>query len=137
MPKPMSPDDPVTDAQLVAFLSDSLPPERLTAIEQRLRSDAALQQRLHSVVEAGSRGVHSLAAIWQRHRVSCPDRQRLGSYLLGALEREEFEYITFHLETIGCVYCNASVADLRAARQQGDAAAVKRRRDRFYESRGH
>ena len=133
----MPPDEPITDATLAAFLSDSLPPERLTAVEQRLRDDEGLRLRLREIVEAGARGEHSIAAIWQRHRVSCPQRQRLGSYLLGALDREEFEYITFHLETIGCVYCNASVADLRAARQQGDATAVQRRRDRFYESRGH
>jgi hypothetical protein len=134
----MPPDEPITDAMLAAFLSDSLPPERLTAIEQRLRGDEPLRLRLRAIVEAGARGEHSIAAIWQRHRVSCPERQRLGSYLLGALDREEFEYIAFHLEVIGCVYCNASVADLRAARQQqSDAAAVQRRRDRFYESRGH
>ena len=133
----MPADEPITDATLAAFLSDSLPPERLTAIEQRLRGDEDLRRRLRGLVEADTRGEHSISAIWQRHRVSCPERQRLGSYLLGALDREEFEYIAFHLEVIGCVYCNASVADLRAARQQQTDAAVQRRRNRFYESRGH
>jgi zinc protease len=57
----------------------------------------------------------------------------LGSYLLGVLEEDYLEYIRFHLDTIGCAYCQANLIDLQA--QQEDAPTVsKKRRQRFFQS---
>ena len=46
------------------------------------------------------------------------------------------EYIRFHLETIGCRYCQANLADLAAA-SQPDEAPVQRRRRYFQTSAGY
>ncbi len=88
-------------------------------------------------------GTHSLGEIWRRCRLSCASREQLGSHLLGILPDEESSYITFHIETIGCRYCQANLADLKA--QQSAAAANRahsektsqRRKKYFQSSAGH
>src|SRR6185295_302364 len=98
-----------SNTELEAFLDEALPPERMAKIEEALRASADLQQRVTAINGRRDAGVHSLGEIWRRHRLSCPSRQQLGSYLLGVLSAEEADYIKFHIETIGCRYCTASV----------------------------
>src|SRR3954464_15632635 len=98
-----------SNAELESFLDESLPVERMAAIEEALRNSDDLQKRLAAINGRRDAGVHSLGEIWRRHRLSCPSRQQLGSYLLKVLPREEADYIKFHIESIGCRYCAASV----------------------------
>jgi hypothetical protein len=78
-------------------------------------------------------GVHSLGEIWRRHRISCPSRGQLGSYLLDALPEELADYIRFHIELVGCRYCRANLTDLR--QQQAELPeVVQTRRRRFFQS---
>jgi hypothetical protein len=70
--------------------------------------------------------------IWQRLRLSCPTRAELGSYLLGALPDEEWDYFDFHLQTVGCRYCAANLEDLReTSHSAGDS---QQRRQRVFQS---
>ncbi len=121
-----------SDTELDAYLDESLAPELLAAIEQSLREDEALRQRLARVIGRRDQGVHDVGSIWRRHRLSCPTREQLGSYLLDVLDEAHADYITFHLETIGCRYCQASLDDLKQ-REAAASAAVERRR-RYFES---
>jgi hypothetical protein len=77
--------------------------------------------------------VHSLGEVWRRHRLSCPPRQQLGSYLLESLDADLAAYIRFHLEVIGCRYCQANLADL-ANRQEEAREAVETRRRKIFDS---
>ena len=74
-----------SNSDLEAYLDESLPVERMTAIEDALRQNSALQKRLTAINGRRDAGVHSLGEIWRRHRLSCPTREQLGSYLLGVL----------------------------------------------------
>src|SRR5918994_236351 len=112
----------ISDAELERFLDEALPPERMAALEAALRDDDALQKRLAAAVGRRDAGVHSLAAVWRRHRLSCPTREQLGSHLLGVLEPGLADYVKFHLETVACRYCLASVEDLRCQHAAADAA---------------
>ncbi len=123
-----------TTAELEAFLDESLPVERMAAIEQALRGSEALQERVTEINGRRDAGVHSLGEIWRRHRLSCPTRDQLGSYLLGVLPNDQGDYVTFHLETIGCRYCMASLADLRRAQSAAEAQGAVRRRQRYFQS---
>ena len=123
-----------TTAELEAFLDESLPVERMAAIEQALRGSDALQQRLTEINGRRDAGVHSLGEIWRRHRLSCPTRDELGSFLLGVLPGAHVEYVTFHLETIGCRYCAASLEDLRRAQSAAETEGAVRRRQRYFQS---
>jgi hypothetical protein len=121
-------------SELEAYLDEALPVERMTAIEEALRHDSTLQQRLTAINGRRDAGVHSLGEIWRRHRLSCPSREQLGSYLLDVLPRTTADYTKFHLETIGCRYCQASLADLKAQQTVADAEVAERRRQKYFQS---
>jgi hypothetical protein len=122
-----------TQHELEAFLDESLAPEEMARIEMALRSQPALARMLASISARRDNGVHTLGEIWRRGNVSCPPREQLGSYLLGVLGTELANYVRFHIETIGCRYCQANLHDL--SRQQDEAAdSSARRRKRYFQS---
>jgi len=128
-----------TDPELEAFLDEGLPPERMSALEEALRSDPALRERAARIIARRNSGAHSVAEIWRTARISCATRAEWGQYLLGVLDPGHADYLRFHLETIGCRYCAANVADLQAqqqanAEQQQALAVTQQRRKKYYAS---
>jgi hypothetical protein len=123
-----------SNSELEAYLDELLPIEQMAAIEDALRQSEALQKRVTAINGRRDAGVHSLGEIWRRHRLSCPPRDQLGSYLLGVLPRETADYVKFHLETIGCRYCCANIADLEAQQTAAEAEVAERRRRKYFQS---
>ena len=123
----------ITREQLHAYLDDALSETESARVERALRDSEALQGRLRLVMQERDRGEHSLGAIWRREHLSCPTREQLGSYLLDVLDEELLAYVRFHLETVGCPYCVANLADLKAL-QQEPADRARQRRQRIFES---
>ena len=121
-----------TAAELAAFLDEALPAARSAELEHQLRTDTELRGRLIEVRGRETAGLHTIGAIWRRNRLSCPSRSELGQYVLGALDSAPRDYIRFHLEEIGCRYCQANLADLQAAAQTDDQPA--RRRQRYFQT---
>ena len=121
---------PYTLSELEAYLDEALPVERMTALEEAARSDAAVRERLAGINARRNAGVHTLGEIWRQQRLSCPTRAELGSLLLNVLPDEHAAYLRFHLETVGCRYCQANLADLE--RQQSEQAENSHRRRRKY-----
>lgn len=127
----------IRQPDLEAYLDEALPPEEMARIELALRNDPELLRQLASINSRRDAGVHSLGEIWRRHRLSCPTRQQWGSYLLGALSEEAEDYFVFHLETIGCRYCQANVTDLQKQQAEAHAEVETRRRKYFQSSAGY
>jgi hypothetical protein len=131
------------ESDLEAFLDEALPAEEMARIEKALRKEPALVRRMAAINGRRDAGVHSVGAIWRRHRLSCPTREQLGNFLLGILPQEVADYVRFHLETVGCRLCQANQSDL--ARQQAatnlrsvpEAAVQSRRRKYFQSSAGY
>lgn len=123
----------VTRELLAAYLDDALGAAETAEVERALRLDPALAQQLRHMMQEQDRGEHSLGAIWRRHRLTCPGREQLGSFLLGVLEPDHASYIEFHLQTIGCAFCTANLDDLKA-QQKAAPPEVNRRRTRFFDS---
>lgn len=122
-----------SQAELEAFLDEGLTAEEMSAIEQALRADKEMSAQLAIIVQRRGGGMHSIGDIWRTNRISCPSREQLGSFLLGVLEEEIENYVTFHVQTVGCRACQASLDDLR--QQQADAAEVREtRRRRYFQS---
>jgi hypothetical protein len=115
---------PITREVLRDYLNDALPDNELANVERALRDSAELRDLLREVLEQQDRGEHTAGAIWRRERVSCPTRDQLGGYLLGAGDPELLEYIRFHLEEIGCPYCQANLDDLKKL-QDGETGDKK------------
>lgn len=53
-----------------------------------------------------------LTRLWEELRPSCPKRTTLGKAVLGTLDPAWSQYIAFHLEKLGCRFCQANMADL-------------------------
>lgn len=126
-----------SDQQLQAYLDEALASSLMAAIEKELRSDEALRNRLLNIAATREAGVHGLGEIWRRNRVSCPNRQQLGSYLLGAMDASNADYIRFHVETVQCRFCLANLEDLQRQNQESQTAAQTRRRKYFQTSAGY
>lgn len=127
----------INDTDLEAYLDEALPPEEMARIETAARGDTELLARLVAINSRRDAGSHTLAEIWRRHRLSCPTRAELGSYLLDVLPATEAEYMKFHLTEVGCRYCTANWNDL--VNQQAEAAesAATRRKKYFQSSAGY
>jgi RNA polymerase sigma factor (sigma-70 family) len=68
-----------------------------------------------------------LTETWELHRLSCPKRSTLGAFLLETLEAEWFDYVDFHLATIGCRFCRASFKDLQEQRDNHQQDGFRQR----------
>jgi hypothetical protein len=123
----------ITRELLASYLDDSLGDSETAQVEQALRQSDVLRRQLRALMLERDRGEHSIGAIWRRRRLTCPTREQLGSYLLGVLDVDFQDYIDFHLQTVGCAFCQANLADLKAL-QEEPAPKVQQRRRRFFES---
>jgi hypothetical protein len=123
-------------SDLEAYLDEALPAADMARIEQALRDKPDLLAQLAAITSRRDSGVHGLGAIWRRHRLSCPTREQLGGHLLGTLDEGHDAYIEFHLEVVGCRYCQANKADLQAQQAHQQAATDQRRRRFFQTSAG-
>ncbi len=119
------------DTTLLAYIEESLPSDLMARIEAALRNNEALRQQLGQVIGRRDSGVHTVGDIWRRHRLSCPSREDLGSYLLGAMMDDQADYIKFHLEKIGCRYCQSNLDDLSESQHRD---AVVARRKKYFQS---
>lgn len=57
----------------------------------------------------------TVAHLWRVERISCPHRDLLRAYREGSLAPEEADYLRFHLENVGCPFCQANLEDLALA----------------------
>jgi hypothetical protein len=121
-----------TQAELEAYLDEALTPTEMAEIEAQVRQRDDLMQRLQAILNRRDAGLHSLGEIWRRHRISCLDRETLGSYLLGVLAPEHADYVRFHLQQIGCRLCQANVDDLR--QRQLQLTDSRQRQRRYFQS---
>lgn len=126
----------ITREQLHAYLDDALGEAETARVEQALRQDEALRRHLQKAMQERDRGEHTLGAVWRRERLTCPSRETLGSYLLQVLDDAEQDYLAFHLETIGCPFCVANLADLESQKKEPAPQAKERRRRIFQSSAG-
>jgi hypothetical protein len=109
----------------------------MAAIEAELRKKPDLLKQLSAINARRDAGVHSVGEIWRRHRLSCPTREDLGSYLLGVLDKEHADYIEFHVKTVGCRLCQANMEDLERQQKETTEAAKTRRTKYFQSTAGH
>ncbi len=122
-----------TDAELEAFLDESLDPVRAAEIEMAVRQDRDLVRRMARINGRRDAGMHTLGEIWRRNQIGVPSTEDLGKYLLGILEPEYLDYIQFRLEVLRCPYTLAALADLKQQQAESKTDVATRRR-KFYNS---
>ncbi len=122
-----------TEADLLAYLDEALPPQQAAEVERAIRESTALRQRLCALLERRDQGGHTLGEIWRRRQLSCIGRSDLAQYLLGQLSPAERDYVEFHTGVIHCPVCEANLEDLRQL-SQVPAEGQSQRRRKFFES---
>ena len=122
--------DEFNSADLEAYLDEALPPDEMAVIEDALRKDPEMGHKLVAIHGRRDAGVHTLGEIWRRHRLTCPSREKLTLYLDGKLDKDETNYIKFHLEQVHCRLCVASFEDIKISRQD-DETEIESREKRF------
>lgn len=121
-----------TDEELLAYTDECLSAERCVAVEQALRGDQTLVERLSNLLSDRDHGEHSLGQLWRRDRLSCPSRSVWAAFVDGRLGDGLNQYLHFHIETIGCRVCAANLDDLK----QHIAGSEHRTRKIFESSAG-
>ena len=121
-----------TDAELEAYLDESLDSARSTEIEQTVRNDSALLKRLSQINGRRDAGMHTLGEIWRRHQIGVPSPDEMRDHLQGKLSAEESDYIDFRIEHLKCPFTIALERDIQAQAVEGDQSS-QNRRDKFYE----
>lgn len=129
-------DSQISDQELLCYLDEMLNAEQMASVEKQLRASENLRNRTAGLASRRDSGVHSVGEIWRQHRLSCPSRSQLGSFLLGTLDSEMAEYLDFHIRTVGCRICSANLADLEQSRE-ASAQTANRRRKFFQSSAGY
>ncbi len=127
---------PITREVLASYIDDALSERQTAEVEQQLRQSEALRTKVRQLLQERDRGEHSVGAIWRRHRLSCPGREQLGSYLLGVLDAPAHDYVEFHLKTVGCAFCQANLSDLQDQQREAAQQVQRRRRRYFHTSAG-
>lgn len=128
---------PLRPSELEAYLDEALPPAEMARIEHALRKKPDYVDELAAINARRNAGMHTLGEIWRRHRLSCPSRGQLGSYLLGILPDDEAAHVKFHVETVGCRLCSANLDDLRRQQAEAPQETQIRRRKYFESSAGY
>ena len=121
--------------QLIGYLQEALAPEDMARIEEHLRSSSEWRRALASMRDQVDLGEHSVATIWRRHRLTCPSREKLGTFLMRGLIPDEEDYIKFHVEVVKCRWCAANLEDIKSQEAARDASAEpSNRRRRFFQT---
>jgi RNA polymerase sigma factor (sigma-70 family) len=78
---------------------------------KRIRAHVAASEALKDMSISYSEDL--LTDIWEARRLSCPNRGTLDAFLRETLSPDWFDYVDFHLTTMGCHFCRASFKDLQ------------------------
>jgi hypothetical protein len=125
---------PFTQSELEAYLDEALDVERMTQIEQALRSEPELLEQLSRINARRDSGVHTVGEIWRRHQIGVPTEQDLGNYIMKVLPDDHMNYIRFRLETLKCRYTIALFEAMQTRQQEQQQAEAAARRHKYFQS---
>ncbi len=123
-----------TNAELEAYLDESLEAVRSAEIESRLRDDEELLRRLSEINGRREAGMHTLGEVWRRNQLGVPTVEQMGNFLLGVLPEGEADYIQFRLGTLKCPFTIALKSDLESRNKASAAEQSTARRSKIYNS---
>ena len=75
-----------------------------------------------------------LSELWFRDHISCPHGSVLASFRDNKLEPDAFEYVKFHVEELGCPYCQSRLEQGILEDSAEGRASMRLSRDRVGEA---
>ena len=79
---------------------------------ERLRTQVAQSSGQPNAAADETLLLPDLQSIWVDLRPSCPKRTTLGKYVLEILPDDWTRFVRFHVEALGCVFCQANLDEL-------------------------
>ena len=125
-----------TNAELEAYLDESLASEKAGELERRLRDDEDLLRRLSEINGRREAGMHTLGEVWRRNQLGVPTAEQMGKFLLGVLPDGESDYIRFRIEELECPFTTALRDDLQSQNKGADEQSTARRSKIYKSSAG-
>ena len=128
----------ISDEELLAYADELLETELSAQIETLLRNEQPARERLRNLLEQRDQGNLGLGDVWRHARLSCPQRSELGLFLMNALEQDYQDYISFHLNEVGCSYCQATLEEMQSSTtvDSNEQSTTQRREQLFASSAG-
>ncbi len=126
--------DTFTDAELEAYIDESLDPQRAAELETHLKTNPKLIDKLAYINGRRDAGVHTLGEIWRRHQIGVPSRDILRDYLADRLPPGARDYVQFRIEILKCRFTVAHLADLRRQQSSENQPDANQRRSKIFES---
>ena len=99
--------------------------KQVALVKHRLVKRLADDLGTHSGVDIADESM--LSRLWEEHRPSCPKRSTVGKWLMGTLEPEWADYVAFHIEKLGCRFCQANRDDLEMDTEPTDSQTARHR----------
>lgn len=116
-----------TEAELEAYVDESLDPARAAEVERALAGDRELLKRLSYINGRRDAGVHSLGEIWRQNQIGVPTREQVLDWVAGRLSAEMADYFQFRLDVMKCRFTSALLADVRES-QTGSRGEDRRKK---------
>jgi len=117
-----------TEAELEAYLEESLGPLRAADLEKSLREDPGLIEKLSHINARRDAGIHTIGEIWRRNQVGVPSDQQISSFLMGVASDDEADYIRFRLEVLKCPFTIACWKDLKSKQNSNEDGSTRRKK---------
>lgn len=123
-----------TDAELEAYVDESLDPARTAEIERALQTDRGLLKRLSWINGRRDAGVHTLGEIWRQAQIGVPTRTEVADWLAGRLPPDQADYLKFRVDLLKCRFTTALVEDVRRTQDPSAAAPAAQRQRKIIQS---
>ncbi len=123
-----------TEAELEAYIEETLDPTRAAQLEQAVREDEAILQKLSYLNSRRDAGIHTLGEIWRRNQIGVPSGRQISNFIMGLTSEEETEYIRFRLEVLKCPFTIACWKDLSEKQLIDAESQIESRRKKYFNS---
>ncbi len=95
--------------------------KRLTQLVGEVRGDSCEL----NLIDGPSNNL--LTTVWETQRPSCPKRTTLGKFTLGILPPDWLDFVSFHVNVLGCTFCNANLEELTMPAESPEGNAMQER----------
>ena len=107
----------------------SVTENEVAVVKHRLlaRLKASMEQGVAAAVAENNEELlfPDLEQIWLDQRPSCPKRTTLGKYALEILPEQWNDFVHFHVEVLGCGFCQANLVELQEVEEKGTPENVE------------
>ncbi len=118
-------------AKILSITENEVAVVKRRLIDRLAKSIRSVTDEYSSESPSDSTATNLLTTVWEAMRPSCPKRTTLGKYTLRILPDDWNDFVKYHVETLGCTFCNANLVELETTSISSD---FEIQRDRLFSS---